>query len=53
MGTFIIITFVVILRGENMWMAHSKSVLSIFLFFFFGINELVSQSLIEVSALCL
>ena len=29
MGTIIIITFVVILRGENMWMAHSNSVLSI------------------------
>ena len=51
MGTFIIITFVVLLRGENMWMAHSKSVLSIFLFF--GINELMFQNLIEVSALCL
>ena len=50
MGTFIIITFVVILHGENMWMAYSKSVLSIF---FFGINELMFQNLIEVSALCL
>ena len=50
MGTIIIITFVVILRGEK-WMAHSKSVLSII--FFFDINELMFQNLIEVSALCL
>ena len=32
-----------------MWMAHPKSVL----FIVFGINELMSQHLIEVSALCL
>ena len=49
MGTFIIITFVVILRGESMWMALSK----IFTVYFFGINEVMSQNLIEVSALCL
>ena len=49
MGTFIIITFVVILCGESMWMAHSK----ICTVYFFGINEVMSQNLIEVSALCL
>ena len=36
-------------RGDNMWLAYSKSAL----FFFFFINELKLRNVIEASALCL